>query len=83
MLYDIVSLFMQSAMGRSSPDSTASPASPASRAQLPKTKFCLRKQIVFSSAASKNQVLLKKTNDFHFKNQVLLKKTNGFQLGSF
>ena len=67
---------------------TAQPVQPAQPAeprpsQLPKTKFCLRKPMVFSSTASKNQDLLQKTNDFYFKNQVLLTKTNGFQFDSF
>ena len=58
-----------------SPAQTAQPVQPAQPAeprpaQVPKTKFCLRKQMVFSSTASKNQVLLKKTNDFR------LPKTN-------
>ena len=41
-----------------------------------KTRFCLRKPMVFSSAASKNQVLLKKTNDFRLPKTKKTKKTN-------
>ena len=41
-----------------------------------KTKFCLRKPMVFSWAASKNQVLLKKTNDFRLPKTKKNKKNN-------
>ena len=43
---------------------------------ISKTKFCLRKPMVFSWAASKNQVLLNKTNDFRLPKTKKTKKTN-------